>query len=108
MTLPLGPAASSNIASRPYTSSQLTSGWVVLSSVTASIYNPTPKTACPKFTLQVPNVSVTIPTSASPRTPVQNEPVLRLNDGFNLDFFEEEPLVPLAFSASSTATMASQ
>ncbi|KAH3875037.1 hypothetical protein DPMN_038296 [Dreissena polymorpha] len=93
ITLPLRPEASSNIASRPRTTSPLTMGWVVPSSVTAHIYRPTPKAACPTFA-QVPAVSVAIPTSATPRTPVQDEPFSSQDDDFNLVFLEEEPLVP--------------
>ncbi|XP_052263628.1 uncharacterized protein LOC127866837 isoform X3 [Dreissena polymorpha] len=97
MTLPLRPVASSNIASRLCTTSPLTSDWSVSSSVTAPIYKPTPKAACPKFALQA--VSVAISTTATPGTHVQDEPVLHLDD-FNVDFLEEEPLVPLVTTAS--------
>ncbi|KAH3715251.1 hypothetical protein DPMN_057957 [Dreissena polymorpha] len=106
MTLPLRPVVSSNIRSRPRTTSPLTSGWVV--PATALIYRPTPKAACPMVALQVPAVSLAIPTAALPGTPLQDELVLRRDDDYNLDFLEEEPLVPLAFTSSSAATTASE
>ncbi|KAH3850390.1 hypothetical protein DPMN_092801 [Dreissena polymorpha] len=106
MTLPLRPVVSSNIASRSCTISPLTSGWVV--PATTPIYRPTPKAACPMVALQVPAVSLAIPTSAIPGTPLQDEPVLRLDNDYNFDFLEEEPLVPLALKSSSAATTASE
>ncbi|KAH3801597.1 hypothetical protein DPMN_155253 [Dreissena polymorpha] len=106
MTLPLRPVVSCNIASRPRTTSPLTSGWVV--PATAPIYRPTPKAACPMVALQVPAVSLATPTSVIPGTPLQDELVLRLDDDYSLDFLEEEPLVPLAFTSSGAATTASE
>ncbi|KAH3883984.1 hypothetical protein DPMN_007954 [Dreissena polymorpha] len=41
-------------------------------------------------------------------SPVQDDPVFRLDDDYNINFLEEAPLVPWAFISSSAATTASE